>query len=105
MSMTLAKDAMCIKATLVTGTTVAADTTNPGSMTVTGIGTEDTIIYAESRIIYDTTVDQVTDISSTISITAANTITSTSNTSTNGAGGILVTDTGKVWVLWQDNDA
>ena len=102
MTMTRAKSSFALRGSLVTGTTVATDTTNPGSMTVTGIATEDVIVYAESRIIYGATIDDVTDVTSTMTITAANTVTSTSNTSTKGAGGVQVTGQGKVFFLWAD---
>lgn len=98
-AMTLAKDALCIKKAIVTGTTVSTD------ITVTGIATEDVLIYVESRIIYDTTVDQITDVTANCTITAADTIQCTDNTSTNGAAGILVTDAGKLLVEYADASA
>ena len=97
--MTKAKDALCLKTDLVTGTTAS------GNLTVTGITTDDTLLYVEKRIVYAATVDETTDVTSTTSITAANTIVSTTNTSTNGAAGTTVTSQGKVQVKWQDNDA
>ena len=94
---TKAKDALCIKHDLVTGTTASAN------LTITGINTGDTLLYVESRILTTVSagVSKILDRTSTTSITAANTIVSTSNTSSAGE----ITHQGKVYVEWLDNDA
>ena len=97
--MTKAKDALCLKTDLVTGTTVSGD------ITVTGITEEDTLLYCEKRIVYAATVDETTDVTDDCSITDDDTIQCTTNTSTNGVAGTTVSSQGKLFVRWADNDA
>ena len=104
MTMTQAKSSFALRGALVNGTTASSDTTVDATMTVTGIATEDVIIYAEKRMVYTgSTVDELTDVTSTMSITAANTVQSTANTSTNGATTVTNSEQpAQVFILWAD---
>jgi len=83
--MTKAKDAMCIKCLTLAGTTAS------GTITATGIATEDTLIAV---IEIATSTGIPTDRTSTTSITAANQITCSVNTTAD-----------KLIVLYNDNSA